>query len=250
MFKNFWYALAFSDEITATPSRHRILAQDLVLWRSPQGQVRALSDLCVHRGARLSEGHVKGDNIVCPYHGWGYGADGACSVIPANGRDRPVSKKARVDSYPVEERHGWVWVFMGDNPEEDRVPIPDMSFMEDPSYRMVRGTWHWDANYERVVENGTDQSHTPFVHGGVFGNPDEPEVTDFEIEAGEWWARLTVDQKSEQAVERQSVPAQEVHRRSAAGNGANRLLLPGRGDDRPDHPEAGSSDHLGHQHPG
>jgi phenylpropionate dioxygenase-like ring-hydroxylating dioxygenase large terminal subunit len=196
MFKNFWYALAFSDEITATPSRHRILAQDLVLWRGPGGQVRALSDLCVHRGARLSEGHLQGDNIVCPYHGWGYGADGGCTVIPAQGRDRPVSKRARVDSYPVEERHGWIWVFMGDLPEADRVPIPDLSFMDDPTYRSIRGEWHWDANYERVVENGTDQSHTPFVHGGVFGNPDEPEVGDFEIEASDWWARLSVEQKS------------------------------------------------------
>jgi phenylpropionate dioxygenase-like ring-hydroxylating dioxygenase large terminal subunit len=196
MFKNFWYALAFSDEITATPSRHRILAQDLVLWRGPSGEVRALSDLCVHRGARLSEGYLQGDNIVCPYHGWGYGSDGACTVIPAQGRDRPVSKRARVDSYPVEERHGWIWVFMGDLPEADRVPIPDLSFMDDPTYRSIRGEWHWDANYERVVENGTDQSHTPFVHGGVFGNPDEPEVGDFEVETGEWWARLSVEQKS------------------------------------------------------
>jgi phenylpropionate dioxygenase-like ring-hydroxylating dioxygenase large terminal subunit len=196
MFKNFWYALAFSDEITSTPSRHRLLAQDLVLWRGPGGQIRALSDLCVHRGARLSEGYLTGDNIVCPYHGWGYGADGACTVIPAQGRDRPVSKRARVDSYPVEERHGWVWVFLGDLPEEERIPIPDLSFMDDPSYRQIRGEWHWDANYERVVENGTDQSHTPFVHGGVFGNPDEPEVGDFEIETDDWWARLTVAQKS------------------------------------------------------
>jgi phenylpropionate dioxygenase-like ring-hydroxylating dioxygenase large terminal subunit len=196
MFKNFWYALAFSDEITQTPSRHRILSQDLVMWRGSNGEVRALSDLCVHRGARLSEGWVKDDNIVCPYHGWGYNSEGACSVIPAQGRDRPVSKRARVDSYPVEERHGWVWVFMGDIPEEDRVPIPDLSFMDDPTYRSIRGEWTWDANYERVVENGTDQSHTPFVHGGVFGNPDEPEVGEFTVDVGDWWARLNVEQKS------------------------------------------------------
>jgi phenylpropionate dioxygenase-like ring-hydroxylating dioxygenase large terminal subunit len=196
MFKNFWYALAFSDEITAKPTRHRILAQDLVLWRSPDGSVNALSDLCVHRGGRLSDGYVKDDNIVCPYHGWGYGTDGACAVIPANAPDRPVSKRARVDSYPVDERHGWIWVFMGDLPEEERVPIPDLSFMDDPSYRAIRGEWLWDANYERVVENGTDQSHTPFVHGGVFGNPNDAEVREFEIETTEWWARLTVEQKS------------------------------------------------------
>jgi phenylpropionate dioxygenase-like ring-hydroxylating dioxygenase large terminal subunit len=198
MFKNFWYALAFSDEVTAKPSRHRILAQDLVLWRDARGEVHALSDLCVHRGARLSAGWVdpSGDNIVCPYHGWGYGADGACSIIPANREGKVVSKKARVDSYPVEERHGWVWVFLGDIPEEERVPIPDLGFMDDPSFRAIRGEWTWDANYERVVENGTDQSHTAFVHRGVFGDPNDAEVGDFEIESGDWWARLSVEQRS------------------------------------------------------
>ncbi len=196
MFKNFWYALAFSDEVTHKPSRHRILAQDLVMWRTPTGQVRALSDLCVHRGARLSGGWTDGENIVCPYHGWGYGADGSCTVIPANRDGKVVSKKARVDSYPVEERHGWVWVFMGDIPEEQRVPIPDLSFMDDPNYRAIRGTWNWDANYERVVENGTDQSHTAFVHRGVFGNPDDAEVGEFELDAHEWSASLSVKQRS------------------------------------------------------
>ena len=201
MFKNFWYAIAFSDEITTKPSRHRILSQDLVIWRTPGGEVRALSDLCVHRGARLSGGWIDktGENIVCPYHGWGYGGDGACAVIPANRDGKVVSKKARVDSYPVEERYGWIWVFMGDLPEQERVPIPDLSFMEDPTYRAIRGEWLWDANYERVVENGTDQSHTPFVHAGVFGNPDDAEVGEFEIEAGDWWARLSVDQRSPKA---------------------------------------------------
>ena len=196
MFKNFWYALAFSDEITETPSRHRILSQDLVLWRGPGGEVRALSDTCVHRGGRLSQGKVEDDTITCPYHGWGFGSDGACTVIPANGRGRPVSKRARVDSYPVDEQYGWVWVFMGDIPEEERVPIPDLSFMDDPKWRAIRGEWLWNANYERVVENGTDQSHTPFVHGGVFGDPKAPPVDEFEVEVGEWWARLTVEQRS------------------------------------------------------
>ena len=196
MFKNFWYAIAFSEEITATPSKHRLLAQDLVLWRASNGEVHALSNTCIHRGGSLSQGKVEDDNIVCPYHGWGYGGDGACTIIPANGRGKPISKRARIDSYPVEERYGWIWVFPGDIPEEERVPIPDLSFMDDPEYRSVSGEWTWNANYERVVENGTDQSHTPFVHGGVFGDPKAPPVEEFEIEVGEWWARLTVEQFS------------------------------------------------------
>jgi phenylpropionate dioxygenase-like ring-hydroxylating dioxygenase large terminal subunit len=190
MFKNFWYALAFSDEITAKPSTHRILAQDLVLWRNPEGAVRALSDLCIHRGARLSGGWTEGDTVVCPYHGWGYGGDGACTRVPANRGQKPVSKKARVDSYPVEERYGWVWVFMGDDPSTSP-PIPDLAIFDDPTFHGVRGEWLWDANYERVVENGTDVAHTPWVH--TFGNRDEPEVEDFVVDTGEWHAALSTE---------------------------------------------------------
>jgi phenylpropionate dioxygenase-like ring-hydroxylating dioxygenase large terminal subunit len=89
-----------------------------------------------------------------------------------------------------------VWVFMGDLPEAARVPIPDLGFMDDPSFRAIRGEWLWDANYERVVENGTDQSHTAFVHQGVFGDPNDAEVGEFEVESGDWWARLSVEQRS------------------------------------------------------
>jgi phenylpropionate dioxygenase-like ring-hydroxylating dioxygenase large terminal subunit len=190
MFKNFWYALAFSDEITTKPSRHRVLAQDLVMWRNLEGRVRVLSDTCIHRGGSLSGGWTEDDVVVCPYHGWGFDGEGVCTKMPANRGQLPVSKKARVDAYPVEERHGWVWVFMGDDPSQSP-PIPDLSILDDPSFRGVRGEWLWDGNYERVVENGTDVAHTPWVHGSIFGNRKEPEVTEFDVESGEWHASLS-----------------------------------------------------------
>ena len=198
MFKNFWYALAFSDEITNKPSQHRLLGQDLVLYRGSDGKARALSDVCIHRGAPLSSGWVENDTVVCPYHGWGYNGEGVCTRIPALRQGRPLSKKARVDAYPVEERHGWIWVFPGDIPEAERVPIPNLEFMDDPSFRQLRGEWHWDANFERVVENGTDIAHTPWVHGTSFGNRDEPEVEDLDIESWDWGAKLTAIQRPPQ----------------------------------------------------
>ncbi|HET8969640.1 MAG TPA: aromatic ring-hydroxylating dioxygenase subunit alpha [Candidatus Nanopelagicales bacterium] len=217
MFKNFWYALAFSGEVTRKPSKHRLLGQDLVLWRDRRGVAHALSDVCIHRGASLSEGFLEDtpdpadpngamvETIVCPYHGWGYKADGSCARIPALRADRPLSKKARVDSYPVDERYGWVWVFPGDLADADRVPIPpihevtsamhpDGSFGD--GYVSIHGDWTWAANYERVVENGIDIAHTPWVHGEAFGNRNEPmEIDELDVEVFDWGAMQTAVQR-------------------------------------------------------
>lgn len=187
MLKNFWYALEFSKDVTTKPRAAVCLGQKLVLFRTGDGSVSALSDLCVHRGAQLSAGWMNGDCIVCPYHGWQYQQDGACVRIPAH-PGRSIPRKARVDSYPVQERYGLVWVFMGDLPEAERPPIPDWPEFDDPAFHPVYGEFDWPANYERIVENGTDIAHAPFVHGGVFGNPERPEVPDNEVTVTEWSA--------------------------------------------------------------
>ena len=100
MLKNFWWPLEFSHVVKDKPMRVTALEQEFVLYRTPDGAAHVLSDLCVHRGGALSDGWMSGDCIVCPYHGWEYKSDGACVKIPANAKDAPVPKKARVDSYP------------------------------------------------------------------------------------------------------------------------------------------------------
>ena len=54
-------------------------------------------DECPHRGAPLSLGRHEGDELVCAYHGWRFGPDGAATCIPALGRERddPVARPAR-----------------------------------------------------------------------------------------------------------------------------------------------------------
>jgi nitrite reductase/ring-hydroxylating ferredoxin subunit len=163
MLKNFWYAIAFSHEITEQPSKHTVLGQQLVVFRQKRsGRVVVMSDLCVHRGGALSGGWQDDKGcVVCPYHGWEYDADGKAVRIPANLEGRPIPKKARVDSYPVQEKYRFVWVFLGDLPEEERPPIPNWDeHFNDPSLRAVEGQFLWNANYERVMENGCDIAPT------------------------------------------------------------------------------------------
>ena len=197
MFKNFWWPLEFSHVVTDQPRRLHALGQTFALYRKPDGKAVVMSDICVHRGGSLSGGKLAGDCIVCPYHGWEYKSDGACARIPANAAGVPIPKKARVDSYPTQEKYGWVWAYLGDLPEAERPPLPTLPCADEPNLKPIYGEFKWHANYERVVENGLDIAHTPFVHSTTFGNPDEPEVQDFEVlPLGEWGASATVTLKA------------------------------------------------------
>ncbi len=194
MLKNFWYGLAFSSELGPDePLGMTALGQRLVLFRRGDGSAATLSDLCVHRGGSLAGGWLSADKdcVVCPYHGWEYEQDGSCTKIPANPPGIPIPKTARVDSYPTVEKYGIIWAFLGDLPEAERVPIPELPYLDDPKYARVEGEFHWNAHVDRVLENGMDLSHTPFVHSGSFGNKDKPEVTDYDLyDTGEWHARF------------------------------------------------------------
>jgi phenylpropionate dioxygenase-like ring-hydroxylating dioxygenase large terminal subunit len=187
MLKNFWWPIEIGHDVTEKPLSLTALGQKFVLWRDGKGQVHCLSDLCVHRGGSLAGGWLTEDksNVVCPYHGWEFNGEGACTKIPAHPQ-RGIPKKARVDSYPVVEKYGLIWTFLGDLPEEERPPLPDIPELDDPRFKRVYGSYYWDVNYERALENGMDPSHAPYVHGNRFGNLDKPDVPDFEVQTTQW----------------------------------------------------------------
>jgi phenylpropionate dioxygenase-like ring-hydroxylating dioxygenase large terminal subunit len=155
MFKNFWWPLAMSNEVSPQPIRITALQQEFALYRLNDGSPQVLSDLCVHRGGALSDGWLAGECIVCPYHGWEYTRDGACVKIPANPAGTPVPRKARVDAYPTVERYGFVWGFLGDIPEAERPPFPELSVSKrtDAATASVTGVTRWRAPYAQVISH-------------------------------------------------------------------------------------------------
>ena len=181
MLKNLWYVAQQSDAVSDRPVHVRLLGQDLVLFRDTLRKIVCLSDVCIHRGASLSRGQVVDGCVECPYHGWRYSADGRVAKIPAE-PDTRIPARARIDSYPAVERYGWIWVFIGDLPEAERPPIPAMPEFDDPEIRWIYGEWNWKANYNRVIENGLDFAHAPFVHGENFGDRNNPRIDDFQVE--------------------------------------------------------------------
>ena len=90
-----------------------MLGEDLVLYRSLDGEAGLLTPRCCHRGTTLYFGKVEADGIRCPYHGWLFAADGRCldqPCEPDRGRNR---ESYRQPWYPVVEYHGLVFAYLG-----------------------------------------------------------------------------------------------------------------------------------------
>ena len=100
----YWYPLALSSDVVDKPVAATLLGERVAIYRAG-GKVRALRDLCVHRGTPLSLGWIDGETLVCAYHGWGYAPDGACTRIPSLPPGRSVPPKARVDAFHADERY-------------------------------------------------------------------------------------------------------------------------------------------------
>jgi vanillate O-demethylase monooxygenase subunit len=175
--RRFWHAVMYASELESGPRRAELLGEQLVVVRLA-GEVRCFPDLCIHRGTALSLGWVKDDELQCAYHGWTYGPDGVCTSIPARfGMNIP--RRARLHPYPVIERHGLIWVCLEADPG---LPIPDFPEHGDPSFRVVPGPpYDWRTSAHRRLENFVDFAHFPWVHEGILGSRDRPEVPDHEV---------------------------------------------------------------------
>ena len=164
MYMNFWYPIGLSTEISAEqPFRAQVSGLPFVAFRDDDGNAHVLSDTCVHRGSSLSAGWVKNGRAICPYHGWEYAGDGRCARVPSLGDARPPAR-AKVDSYPVQEKYGIVFAFLGDLPEEERPPLYDVEEYGQEGWKAQTYILELACNYERSVENGLDPIHNEFVH--------------------------------------------------------------------------------------
>lgn len=163
--KEQWYVAAFSREVTRTPLQRRCLGLPIVLYRTEAGKPVALFDRCPHRGMPLSMGKCVGDRLQCVYHGMEFGSDGVCAHVPTGG---PIPSTMRVDAFPVVERWDWIWIWTGAPERADPALIPDHDELKltAADYKSEAGiVIDTDCNFLVAVENLSDLSHLPFLHG-------------------------------------------------------------------------------------
>lgn len=165
--RNYWYVAASDAEIGEKPLGRMILGEPVVLFRSQSGAPVAFEDRCAHRQLPLSMGKLVGDTLQCHYHGLRFATDGRCVRIP--GQDH-IPRGAQVKTYPVVERHRWVWIWMGDPALADPAAIPDYHWLDDANWGAKASYLHVESNWQLVVDNLLDLTHLAFVHGTTIGN--------------------------------------------------------------------------------
>lgn len=193
MFINFWYPVAWSSELGATPQKVRMLGHNFVVFRDKAGKAHCLSDICIHRYASLSAGKVRDDCVQCPYHGWRFDAEGRCVLIPSLGENGKIPPRARVDSYPTQEKYGLIFAFLGDLPETERPPIQHVPEWGQVGWKFNRISYVWNVSFQRAIENALDPAHTQFVHPAMGAGTDrEFLIPDVPIQETSWGAGTTI----------------------------------------------------------
>lgn len=197
--RNLWYVAAWSHELDdVTPIGRTIIGEPVVLWRRQDGTPVAMEDRCPHRFAPLSLGRIEGNDLRCMYHGLRFNCSGICQEMP--GRDRAPAISVR--TFPVIERHDWLWVWMGEPALADEAAIPEAFGITDPRWEMRADVMDYEANWELLNDNLCDLSHLDFSHERTLGlasgakwAPTRPSITPIEggLHFERWFpnARLT-----------------------------------------------------------
>jgi phenylpropionate dioxygenase-like ring-hydroxylating dioxygenase large terminal subunit len=170
MLKGFWYIATQSHHVKrGKPLSVSLLDQPIVLIRDASNTVHALEDRCPHRGVPLSSGTIIGDSIQCAFHGWRFSFSGPCLQVPASLTGEPP-RPICVPSYPVQERDGWTWVYVGTQPDEK--PAEDAPRLPSPPdgspLKSVRRSVLTRVNQDLAVDSLVDPAHVPFIHNRFF----------------------------------------------------------------------------------
>jgi vanillate O-demethylase monooxygenase subunit len=180
--KNTWYVAMWCEDLKSEKLISKtILNEPIVFFRKDDGSVSALSDRCSHRFVPLSLGKMLPGNIIqCIYHGLEFNSEGKCVKNPHS--PCTIAELSHIKKYSVIEKFSLIWIWLGEK-EADPSLIPDYSCLVDrPSQHVTKpGYLKVNANYQLVVDNLLDLSHTSYVHAGILGNSDTIEA-DIKVE--------------------------------------------------------------------
>lgn len=190
--QNAWYLAGWVQDF---PSQDfhilSLLGNPILLFRLSAGGWAALEDVCCHRLVPLSLGRREEDCVRCMYHGLKFSAEGHCVEIPGQQR---ISSAIRVRAYPVEEKHGGIWLWMGEPERADAGIIPPIAGTDDGQWAIGCSSIAIDGSADLIWDNLLDLTHVPFVHANSFAGGD-PAVIAAMIQGETQNMKLTVHER-------------------------------------------------------
>lgn len=173
--RRYWHPIAVSEKVTTRPQNARVLGEDLILFRDGRGRLGLLISRCAHRGTSLFYGKVDDDGIRCCYHGWQFDVQGRCIDQPCEPKGGLHKDKVRQPWYPVEERYGLVFAYMGppakmpdlprwdifeNLPDDEKLFATDSSFSVGGDDSVTVLPWNWLQDWENTL----DPFHVQVLH--------------------------------------------------------------------------------------
>lgn len=165
--RNQWYVIGWARDIGTDPYARTVCNEPILAYRKADGAIVALRDACPHRLLPLSMGIKEGDAIRCRYHGLVIDADGRAIEMPI--RSDHVPAGLCIQAYPVIERYGFVWVWIGEGDKADPALLPDFWMCEAPGWIFDGDTYHVRCDYRLLIDNLMDLTHETYVHANSIG---------------------------------------------------------------------------------
>jgi len=165
LFRASWIPALLSEELPENecpPVRVKLLSERLLAFRDTQGRYGLIDEFCAHRGVSLWFGRNEDSGLRCPYHGWKYDITGQCIEVPSEPVESGFCKKIKLTSYPLVERGGVLWAYMG--PPEQPPPPPEWEFATVPREQTFTSKRWQECNWLQALEGGIDSSHVSFLH--------------------------------------------------------------------------------------
>ncbi|WP_264600052.1 aromatic ring-hydroxylating dioxygenase subunit alpha [Rhodobium gokarnense] len=161
--RRYWQPAALSDELVAERPvvPVKLLGEDLVLFRDNSGKLGLIDRFCPHRGVDLCFGRREDDGLRCPFHGWHFDRTGQCVEQPGEPEKSQMHTQIKVTSYPVEEKNGIVFAYMGPG---DPPPFPALDCFAAPDSHVFAFKGLWECNWLQALEVGIDPAHASFLH--------------------------------------------------------------------------------------
>ena len=177
LLRRYWHPVGLAADAGDRPRKVRVLGEDLIVFRDGQGRAGLVYPRCAHRGTTLYYGKIEERGIRCCYHGWLYDVEGHCLEQPCEEGGGPRRDRVRQPWYPVEERYGLVFAYLG--PPEKKPLLPRYDCLEelaaeefveaDDSSIGAGGPQIVPCNWLQHWENVVDPFHVPVLHGSFSG---------------------------------------------------------------------------------
>ena len=165
-----WYVLAWDSEVDSEPLARTVCGIPVVVYRKLDRTPVAMRDACPHRLLPLSMGLREGDSIRCRYHGLKLGPDGVAEEMPM--RTDKANRSICAEMFVTQERHRFVWIWIGDKEKADPNLIPDLWPCSAPGWVFDGSHYRVECDYRLLIDNLMDLTHETYVHMGSIGQPE------------------------------------------------------------------------------